>query len=116
MFLPLIVSAAELAVPPLRGFKVGHLAESLGLSPDVLLCQQDFIVDFGVEGEFHLAIRGPSASLLPLAPIFLPAEEVTPWDAVFFGDFLGVDALKYLDEGKSTCFTASSFSATVYFR
>lgn len=112
----MVVAPAELAVPALGGFEVGQLAEALGLAADVLLGDEYFAIDFGVEGELHLAVRGPSAALLPLAPVFLPPQQVPAGDAVLLGDFLGVDALQDLRGWGNTCLTASSFSATVYLR
>jgi hypothetical protein len=116
LFFPLIVAPAELAVPSLGGLEICHLAEPFGLGPDVLFGQQDLLVYLCVEGEFHLAIGRPSPPFLPLAPIFFPAQQVASGYVVAFGNFLGVDAFHDLDAARNTCFTASSFSATVYFR
>jgi hypothetical protein len=74
LLFPLIVSPAELAIPSFGGLEVCHFAETLGLGPYVLLSQQYFAVYFSVEGELHLAVSGPSASLLALAAVFLPAK------------------------------------------
>jgi hypothetical protein len=112
----LVVAPAELAVPALGGFEVCEFAEALGLGADVLLGDEYLGIDFGVEGELHLCVGGPSAALLAFAAVFLPAEEVPAGDAVLFGDFLGVDALQDLRGWGNTCLTASSFSATVYLR
>lgn len=116
LFLPLIVASAELAVPPLRGLEVGHLAEPLGLNAYFLLGEEHLAVDFGVESELHLAISGSSASFLALTAIFLPSEQVAPRDSVLLRDLLGIDTLQNLSGKCITCLTASSFSATVYLR
>jgi hypothetical protein len=84
LLLPLIEAPAKLAVPPLRGLELSHFAEPLCLCPDVLLSHQDFAIDFGVEGELHLAIRGPTAAFLALASIFLPSEQVSTRNTIFF--------------------------------
>ena len=116
LLFPLVVPPAELAVPALRGLEIGHLAESLGLRPDVLFRQQDFVIYFGVECELHLTIGGATSALFSLAAILLPAEKVAAGDAVPFGYFFGVDSFEDLSGLGNTCFTASSFSLTVYLR
>lgn len=116
LFFPLIVAPAELAVPALGGLEVSQFAEPLGLNAYFLFGEEHLAVDFGVEGELHLAISGSSTAFLALAAIFLPSEQVAPRDAVLLRDLLGIDALQNLSGKCITCFTASSFSATVYLR
>lgn len=116
LFFPLIEPPAELAVPPFGGLEIAHFAQPLGLCADVLLIQEDLAINFGVESELHLPIRGPSSSFFAFAPVFLPSKEVSSRYAVFLWDLLRIYAFQYLNGKWITCLTACYFSETVYFR
>lgn len=74
MFFPLVVPPAKLAVPALGGLEIRHFAQSLSFGSDVLLGDQYFFIDFGVERELHLAVGGSTSALFSLAAVFLPSE------------------------------------------
>jgi hypothetical protein len=74
LLLPLIVSPAKFTVPALRCLKISQLAQLLCLSPNIFLCQQNFVIDFCVESELHLTIGWSSTSFFTFTTIFLPSE------------------------------------------
>ena len=80
----------KLTVPSLRCLEMPTFAQLFCLLPDLPLPFQIVIYNLWIQYCFQFAICGPTAAFFALTTVFLPSEQVPPWNVVLARNFFDI--------------------------